>query len=356
VLSDLGQGMSLWVALGISVVFIAFFVKARLNYLGIPKLPERNSSAPPPDCMVVVPARNEEATIARVVKSFPHDTVIVVDDHSDDGTAEAARQAGAGVLKAPDLLAQSIGKSNACGAGARVLRSKWVLFADADTWFDEGFLDAAATAADASGLAFLSIYLKPDCVGFAESVLVPCAVALYFCGVSPKGDATGLFNGQCVLVRRDAYDFIGGHAAVINSMIEDVKLAALARRHRLKFATARANGSGHVRFHPEGLWRGFERNSFRFVMVSPWIGIMIVLAAFAAALWLPVLVWLALDKQWVALVPFALLPSAVLGIWYGNPVRALLAPLGIMGMFFVIANGFIAAITGRQLEWKGRAL
>ena len=355
-LSDLGQGLSLWVALGVSVLFVAFFVKGRLNYLRIPKLPERSSGASPPDCMVVVPARNEEFTIARVVKSFAHDTVIVVDDHSEDGTAEAARQAGAGVLKAPDLLAQSIGKANACAAGARVLRSRWVLFADADTWFEEGFLDAAVTAADSSGLAFLSVYLEPDCAGFAESVLVPCAVALYFCGVSPKGDSAGLFNGQCVLVRRGAYDFIGGHSAVITSVIEDVKLAALARRHRLKFATARANGLGHLRFHPDGLWQGFERNAFRFVMVSPWIGIAIVIAAFVAALWLPVLVWLAIDKEWAALVPFALLPSAVLGIWYGNPWRALLAPLGIVGMFFVIANGFIAAITGRQLEWKGRAL
>lgn len=355
-LSDLGQGASLWVALGVSVLFIAFFVKSRLNYLGIPKLPERAPTASPPDCMVVVPARNEEAVIGRVVKSFPHDTVIVVDDHSEDGTAEAARQAGAGVLAAPDLLAQSMGKANACAAGARVLRSRWVLFADADTWYDEGFLDAAVASAEASGLAFLSIYLRPDCVRFAESVLVPCAVALYFCGVSTGGDLAGLFNGQCVLVRREAYDFIGGHSAVITSVIDDVKLAALARRHRLKFATARTDRLGHVRFHPGGLWSGFERNAFRFVMVSPWIGIAIVVATCVAALWLPVLVWLALDRHWAAFIPFALLPSGVIGVWYRNPVRALLAPLGIVGMSFVIANGFIAALTGRQLEWKGRAL
>lgn len=351
-----GHGISLWVALGVSVVFIAFIVKSRRNYLGIPELPERVPTASPPDCMVVIPARNEEATIARVVKSFPPDTVIVVDDHSEDGTAEAAREAGAGVLKAPDLLAQSMGKPNACAAGARVLRSRWVLFADADTWFEEGFLEAAVAAAEANTLAFLSIYLQPDCVGFAENVLVPCAVALYFCGVSPTADAVGLFNGQCVLVRREAYDFLGGHNAVITSMIEDVKLAALARRHRLKFATARANGLGHLRFHPHGLWSGFERNSFRFVMVRPLTGIAILVAAFVAALWLPVLVWLAMDKHWIAFVPFALLPSAALGIWYGSPGRALLAPLGVMGMFFVIVNGFIAALTGRQIEWKGRAL
>jgi len=91
-------------------------------------------------------------------------------------------------------------------------------------------------------------------------------------------------------------------------------------------------------------------------MVSPCIGIAIFSASLVAALWLPVVVWLALDKQWAAFIPFALLPSAVLGIWYRNPLRALLAPLGILGMFFVIMNGFIAALTGRQLEWKGRAL
>jgi glycosyltransferase involved in cell wall biosynthesis len=247
VLSELGQGLSLWVAAAVSLLLIGFFVKARLNYLGIPKLPDRvqGQSIPDraPDCMVIVPARNEESTIARAVKSFPHDTVIVVDDHSEDGTAEAARQAGAGVLPAPDLMAECFGKSNACAAGARVLRSRWVLFADADTWFDHGFLDAAVAAAEASGLSFLSIYLEPDCVGFAENVLVPCAVALYFCGASPSGDATGIFNGQCVLVRREAYDFIGGHTAVITSLIEDVKLAMLARRHRLKFATVRRLGA-----------------------------------------------------------------------------------------------------------------
>ncbi len=135
-----------------------------------------------------------------------------------------------------------------------------------------------------------------------------------------------------------------------------IELAALARRHRLKFATARADRLGHVRFHPGSLWNGFERNAFRFVMVSHWIGITIFLAAFIAALWLPVLIWLAMDKEWAALVAFALLPSALLGVWYRNPLRALLAPLGIYGMFAIVANGLLAALTGRQLEWKGRAL
>lgn len=353
-LSELSQGYSLGVALGVSVVFAAVFIRARLNYLGIPKLPERAPGKSAPDCMVIVPARNEEARIARVVNSFPHDTVIVVDDHSEDGTAKAAREAGAGVLLAPDLQAQAIGKSNACAAGARLLRSKWMLFTDADTSFEEGFLENAVACAEANGLSFLSIYLRPEYEGFAENVIVPCAVALYFCGASTRGDATALFNGQCVLVRREAYEFIGGHTTVVTSLIEDVKLAALAQRHRMKFATVRADRLGHIRYHPDGLWDGFERNAFRFVMISPWIGITIVAAACIAALWLPVLVWLFMAKHWATAGVFALLPWAVLGIWYPNPGRAMLAPLGMYGMFFVILNGFFSAITGSRIEWKGR--
>jgi glycosyltransferase involved in cell wall biosynthesis len=348
-------GISLWVALVVSILFIAVFVKARISYMGIPKLTVVQTS-PATDCMVVVPARNEEAQIARVVKSLPHDTVIVVDDHSEDKTAENAREAGAGVLPAPNLGPLAMGKSNACAAGARVLRSRWVLFADADTWFEEGFLDSAVACAEANQLSFLSIYLQPEFESFPENVLVPCAVALYFAGMAPRGDATEIVNGQCVLVRREAYDFVGGHSAVITSMIDDVKLAALANRHRLKFAIARSGNLGHVRFHTDGLWRGFERNAFRFVMLSPWIGITIFAAAFLGALWLPALLWLGLERQWPAFIAFAILPSAVLGVWYRNPLRALLAPLGILGMFFVILNGFIAALTGRQIEWKGRAL
>ncbi len=88
--------------------------------------------------MVVIPARNEEGNIGAAVRSLPPDSVIVVDDFSNDKTAEEAREAGAGVLPAPQPLDGAVGKSNACMEGARVLTSRWILFADADTRFEPG--------------------------------------------------------------------------------------------------------------------------------------------------------------------------------------------------------------------------
>lgn len=159
-LSGSDASFSLWVALAATAGVCAFFLRAFWNLLSIPKIPQQ-PDAPTPDCMAVIPARNEESTIGRAVASLPHDSVIVVDDHSTDQTAEVARKAGAGVVTAPDLAAGALGKSSACLAGARLLESRWILFTDADTWFEKGFLNSAVAAAAARDVAYVSIHLWP---------------------------------------------------------------------------------------------------------------------------------------------------------------------------------------------------
>src|SRR6266404_1636462 len=124
------------------------------RYLALPEIAPLapGASARPADCMVVIPARNEQGRIGRAVSSLPPDSVIVVDDFSEDRTAAEARRAGAGVLAAPEPLEGALGKPSACMEGARVLTSRWILFADADTRYETGFLDAVVTAAEAGKL------------------------------------------------------------------------------------------------------------------------------------------------------------------------------------------------------------
>ncbi|MGH9559009.1 MAG: glycosyltransferase family A protein [Bryobacteraceae bacterium] len=94
-----------------------------------------------------------------------------------------ARKAGAGVVRAPEVPRGAARKAHTSMAGARLLTSKWILFADADAWFDPGFLDAAA----------------------------------------------------------------------LDAVVEDVKIAMLARRHRLRFGagTHSAGARGFSRSPPE---------------------------------------------------------------------------------------------------------
>ena len=353
-----GPGASLLVALAVSVVISFLLIKSRFSYLAIPRMFARAPGGGPTDCMVVIPARNEEACIARAVRGFPSDTVIVVDDHSEDQTAEMARQAGAGVLKAPNPPRGVIGKSNACMAGARALTSRWVMFADADTSMEPEFLDTAVAYAEQHTLAFLSFYLQPEYETWQERMLIPMAIALYFSGVRSKTDPVALFNGQCMLVQRNAYEFLGGHSAVSRTISDDVKLAALARRHRMKLGIVRATNFGRVRMHGgfTKIWSGFERNALRFMLVSPWIGVTIMLTTVSLALWLPVLTWLMWNRQWVAAAAFALLPSILMWRWYDDSPWTLFAPIAFYGMLPIILNAFIAALTGRQVRWKGRVI
>ncbi|MDP9114606.1 MAG: glycosyltransferase [Acidobacteriota bacterium] len=316
----------------------------------MPELP-RVREKEPVDCMVVIPARNEVGNIGAAVRSLPPDSVIVVNDFSRDQTAQEAHAAGAGVLPAPQPLAGAVGKSNACMEGARVLTSRWILFADADTRFEPEFIESAVTAAESAKLDFLSVYLRAEYRTLLESTLGPYGVALYFCGIDPRKDPAAAFNGQCVLVNRAAYEFVGGHRAVLGCLCEDVKMAQLAMLHRMKFAVMRAPRLGRVHIRPAD----FARNARRFGEISSWRGICVAFTAAAWALWLPMLLVLCTRHQFTAGVAWALLPSVALSQWYGW-ARAILAPVGIYAILPSLLRGALDTAMGRHVKWKGRVI
>ena len=172
-----------------------------------------------PDCMVVIPARNEEAAIGRAVRSLPHDTVIVVDDHSDGPHGgDGARGRRGALLPAPELPRKGVGKSNACAAGAEGV--ELALGSCSPTPTPGSSRDSwkrLPGCAEASGLSLLSIYLDPEYKGIAEHALAPYARALAFCGLGLAGSPQALFTGQCLLARRSPTILWaatrGGHAA-----------------------------------------------------------------------------------------------------------------------------------------------
>jgi len=349
------------VAAGVVFALVSslLFYRARKNYLRVPLLPRVPPGRTPPDCMVVIPARNEAGVVAGAVKSFSPDTVIVVDDHSTDKTADEARDAGAGVLEAPPLQG-ALGKTNACMAGARILTSRWILFADADTRYQEGFLESAVEGAYHSEVFFLSVHLTPRSQSLTEHLLEPYTEALLFSSSRLLRDPAFLFEGQCVLVLREAYEFIGGHSAISKSLAEDLHLAMLAQRHKMGIAVVRAARLGHARTYTgaEGAWRWMERKAFRFVHLELRITVTILATAAIAALWLPLAAWL-----WIAghrIAPFVLMLLVVLqlrpwyGNGYGNRLRCLLAPVAIYAALPFLLHGLTAALFKKQIVWKGR--
>ncbi len=335
-----------------------FLVKSRWNYLRLPELP---LAASQPDVTVIIPARNEEESIARVVKSFSGARLLVVDDASQDRTAEAARQAGADVITAPPLAAGELGKPNACGAGARLATSKWLLFVDADTWYTPPFLASMVSYAERESLDIVSAFLHQELVTTAERIILPYAFALYFCGVSAvnvnsSNSGEALANGQCLLVRRSAYSRLGGHAAVATSVIEDVALARLAKSQRLRVCVVRAEQLGSVRMYDSfgAIRRGFEKNSFRFLGVNPATGAQVMLASILLTSYLPIAVWLLAGSHFATAVLFATVPILLLTPWYRSVRRALAAPLAIYAFQAIAISAMVRTMTGAGVIWKGR--
>jgi glycosyltransferase involved in cell wall biosynthesis len=201
-----------------------------------------------PAVSVIVPARNEEACLADCLASLVAQIgvafeIIVVDDHSTDRTREIAMSfSGVRVVDAGPLPAGWTGKNNAVSAGTRAARGEWLLFTDADTVHLPGSLARGLAEAKQHGAALLSY--SPDQIveTFWEKAVMPVVFAELAAHyrpsqVSDPNSPAAAANGQYILIRRDVYDAIGGHAAVAGELLEDLALARKLKQagHKLFF-------------------------------------------------------------------------------------------------------------------------
>jgi glycosyltransferase involved in cell wall biosynthesis len=209
-----------------------------------------------PQVSVIVPARNEEASLADCLQSLVDQTgisfeIIVVDDHSTDRTREIATSFAAAhpdrvrVIQAGPLPNGWTGKNNAVVTGVREARGEWLLFTDADTIHLPGSLARALAEAQENAADMLSYSPEQIAVTFWEMAVLPVVFAELARQYPPSkvSDPNSPFaaaNGQYILVKRDPYDAVGGHTAIAGEILEDVALArrikAAGRKIRFRYA------------------------------------------------------------------------------------------------------------------------
>ncbi len=214
-----------------------------------------------PSVMAVVPARNEAETIGRVVTALVQQdypgafSVVVVDDHSDDGTADIARQAAlengtserVSVVRALALPEGWTGKlwalnegvlsggavepgasSGRLGAAAEVPVFYW--FTDADITHAPDTLRRLVDRAEHDGLDLASLMVLLQAKTLPERALIPPFLYFFLMLYPPKWIAdeelgTAGAAGGCILLRREALARIGGLAAIRSEVIDDCALA-----------------------------------------------------------------------------------------------------------------------------------
>jgi hopene-associated glycosyltransferase HpnB len=242
--------LPLLIWLGLLAAHGGFWLCGERDDRGAPPAP-----APWPSVTAVVPARDEIDVIARSIGSllaqdYPGDfRVILVDDNSSDGTAQAARAQASRigredrltVLSGAPLAEGWTGKLWAVSQGVQAAmvdppqdRPKYLWLTDADIGHDPDNLRALVARAEAGGQVLTSLMVELHCQTWAERFLIPAFVFFFqmvypFAKVNRPGKTAGAAGG-CMLARADALAAAGGIAAIRKALIDDCALGALMKR------------------------------------------------------------------------------------------------------------------------------
>ncbi len=209
---------------------------------------------------IVVPARNEESNIPRLLQSIASSAVrpaeiLVVDDASSDNTAHVAQSLGATVITSAPLPSGWTGKAWACHQGAQRAIGDNLLFLDADTFFVDRGLDRLVAYWRREQNPRLVFSLLPYHVMSSPyeqfsiffNVLMAAGAGGFGVASQPR-----LF-GQSLLIAKETYLAVGGHAAVRGFVLENLNLAELIRAYGARILCLGGRGILHMRMFPEGL-------------------------------------------------------------------------------------------------------
>jgi len=345
-----------------------------------------DAPVPAPLVSIIIPARNEERNIERCVRSvlathYPSVEVIVVDDHSTDATGSLVRAIAREdvrlrVASAPELPTGWFGKQWACATGVSVARGELLLFTDADTRHSPDLLSRAVNAMRERDASLLSLAGDQEMHSFWERIIQPQMFALLsirYGGTEHVSNARRavdvIANGQFILVRRDAYDAVGGHAAVRDRVAEDMSLAQDFFRsgRRVLLLLAAKHFSTHMYASLRELVVGWRKNIYaggRHAALGGRVGRALypgfLLAMPIAALIPPLALVLSalgvLSSAW--LVWSAIVISVTLVFWAAiyrfmgeSVLYAVCYPLGVALLLYIAIGG---VPRGRRVEWKER--
>jgi glycosyltransferase involved in cell wall biosynthesis len=326
----------------------------------------------------IIPARNEEANVARAVESLDGQPqvreIIVVNDQSTDRTAEILAELGKRVekLRVIDISALPagwVGKNFAAATGAGAAKEDWLLFIDADTQLLAGAAWQAIEDANEHAAALVSYSPEQVMETLAEEILIPfvytrLAERFSFERVNDPALPDAAANGQFLMIRRDAYDAIGGHEAVRTRVLEDVALARLVKASGRNLFFGPGQGIARTRMYRTfgALWQGWTKNLYELIGGTPGSFAREILETFP---WLEIALlicglWASGRSRWI-LIAAAAIVLAGSHLRYARALQRNRYPLSII-QFYVPASLLYACVLTASawkhargsVAWKGR--
>jgi 4,4'-diaponeurosporenoate glycosyltransferase len=361
-----------WIFIGLSLPFWVFgwIVAGRFRTVPIPEVREGEAI---PKISILIPARDEEENLQRLLPSiasqgFSQFEIIVMDDQSTDRTAEIAVSHGAQVLSGKPLPEGWYGKPWACQQGADAAKGDWFLFLDADTALEaDGLQKIAGLTKEENAVHSICPYHRVEKPYEELSAFFNVVMLLGMNAFSLRGDQAngiGLF-GQALLISREQYESVGGHEPVKQEVLENFHLARPLARAGYQCRCYLGKGTIWMRMFPTGLgdlvrgWsKGFVSGADNtpkgaLIGISFWLSglIMSVIALSFLPLAGPAVFWAILGFYVICAIQTLYLIRHA-GSY--SVLSAILFPIGLIfyqGLFF---RALINRNKGGATQWKGR--
>jgi 4,4'-diaponeurosporenoate glycosyltransferase len=358
-------------ALALAVLWLA-------GFLVLWRVPRCRAASPAArrSVSIIIPARNEAHNLPGLLASLadqdpPPGEVVVVDDHSADGTARVAQQSGARVVRSADLPPGWLGKPWACWQGARQSRGAILVFLDADVRLERGGLERLLGEQQRRG-GLVSVWPYHRMRRAHERLsafflLIVLAGMRAFTVLGGRLKPLGAF-GPCLAVKRADYFAVGGHEAARGAVLDDVAIGRHFLASGIPVHCLRGSGTASFRMYPLGpldIVEGFGKNlglGFRaagltaLVPTCLWIaGFFLAGGGLLLALALPGHPGLAL---WAAgyLLYAAALAWQLARLGNYGPFTALLFPVPLLFFAVVFLLSLARTFLCRAVRWKGRTI
>jgi glycosyltransferase involved in cell wall biosynthesis len=335
-----------------------------------------------PRVTIVVPARNEEASIRQALSQllaldYDNYEVIVVDDRSTDRTGtimDDLAKCGDGrprpsnanlrVVHVKELPPRWMGKAHAMWSAAKESTADWILFTDADVMFRPDCLRRAIAYAEAERADHLVLFPKTIMKHPGEKMMLAFFQLMFVFGhrpwkvADPKAKdhiGVGAFN----LVRRQAYEAVGTYEALRFEVVDDMKLGKVIKN--AGFRQRNVLGEDLLELHwaqgALGVVRNLTKNFFAVMSFQAWRAIGFCVAA--AFINIMPFAGILLAHGW-ARIPYAIALACLFFLYFGmslfsdvRPWYVLLHPLGTLLFIYTMLRSMFLALRNHGVEWRG---
>jgi glycosyltransferase involved in cell wall biosynthesis len=367
-----------FLAIGTLLFLLGFIVDMAIGARHLPRMASIPDELPEgqawPRLSIVIAGRNEERNIEEALRSvlaldYPELEIVFVNDRSTDRTGDMVRQLAGGdkrirLVEVTELPPHWLGKNHALHLGAAAASGEWILFTDADIFFERSVLRRAMRLALEQKLDHLTAGAQVTGPTLPLRMFIS-AFAFYFLLYARPWKATssdprhhvgiGAFN----LVRAAKYRQAGGHAPIAMRPDDDMMLGKLMKLHGGRQMVVDAGSMIRVEWYgsiAEAV-KGLEKNAFSGVDYS-WaklIGSTFALLTFAVWPWIAVFVTHgALRGVEIAVIALTLLiVGGIAAASGGRAGYALAFPLATLLFIYALWNSAVKAQWNGGIDWRG---